>query len=74
MLNIHEKPIFNDDFIDTPTFFQGDMDGWFDDYEPEEEEEEEEELMYLDGYPDELIPEHAFTDGQEDSHYVYEDH
>ena len=58
MFDIHEKPIPNDEYIDIPPYFGQDMDA------SDEEEEAPEE--YADGYPDELIPAHAFTNEEEE--------
>jgi|15BtaG_2_1085339.scaffolds.fasta_scaffold00170_9 hypothetical protein len=53
MFDIHEKPMPTDDFIEMSAFHY---------FEIDDREEEDE---YLDGYPDELIPLHAFTSEEE---------
>tara|TARA_Y100000004_G_C8712587_1_gene326573 strand:+ start:169 stop:393 length:225 start_codon:yes stop_codon:yes gene_type:complete len=72
MLDIHEKPIHDDHFVDVPT---NELEYYTDDeirdfFFPEDDQSEEAD-MYADGYPDELIPEHAFTSDEEDYYDDY---
>jgi|13_taG_2_1085334.scaffolds.fasta_scaffold151932_1 hypothetical protein len=67
-MDIHEKPIYDDHFVDVPIFFaENDELEYHTDTEIQDFFFPEEEAgMYVDGYPDELIPEHAFTSDEED--------
>ena len=76
MFDIHEKAIHDDQFVAVPVFFaDNDELEYYSDEEiqdfffPEDDRPEEAD-MYSDGYPDELIPEHAFTSVEED-YYDY---
>ena len=55
MTDIHEKPIYNDEFVEIRPFFEDDEIDYYRDDEPPEYPEG----SWDDGYPDELIPEHA---------------
>ena len=65
MTDIHEKPIYNDEFVEIRPFFEDDEIDYYHDDEPPEYSEG----SWDDGYPDELIPEHAFTSSEEEDYY-----